>query len=244
MPRLSVSAAIVILCAVAAAAILAPQAKTQPNRAQQVDELAYAIGFDAGEYFLGTLEEDELELDIDSVIAGVEDAMMMRDPKVSRGAMRGLLQDLEEDLRQRRAQRLAEEDPVYKVIAEQNLRASREFHQEFGAAPGAVTLPSGVQYRVLRAGEGPKARLNDTVVVSYEARLIDGFEYAESTRRVMEVADALDGGRIILQQMRAGDRWLVAVPPEMAYGELGKAPDVGPNESIIIEVELHEIRGQ
>jgi FKBP-type peptidyl-prolyl cis-trans isomerase FklB len=205
------------------------------------DPTSYAIGYEAGEFILGQMREDSVRFDPDSVLTGLEDALREKAPRVERRRMRELLQELEEQVRAGLAGTLRE-DPVFAAAARRNLEKSRAYHERFGQERGVVTLPSGVQYRVIDEGEGASPTRLDRVVVSFEAGLIDGPEIADGDRVEIEVGSVMEGAQELLMRMREGGRVYGAIPPEHAFGLVGRAPDVGPNETVLVEVELHEVK--
>ena len=124
-----------------------------------------------------------------------------------------------------------------------NLAASKAFLAQNATAPGVVTLPSGVQYRIVRSGpaEGPKPTRADEVTVHYEGKLLDGTVFDSSYARGTPASFPLDGLIAAwieaLQQMRPGDEWVLFVPPALGYGEQDKGPIPG-NSVMVFRIEL------
>jgi FKBP-type peptidyl-prolyl cis-trans isomerase FklB len=111
---------------------------------------------------------------------------------------------------------------------------------------GVVTLPSGLQYKILSAGTGPKPATSDSVVCNYRGTLIDGTEFDSSYKRgqpaTFPVGGVIKGWTEALQLMPVGSKWQLFVPSELAYGERGTGADIGPNAVLIFEVELLSIQ--
>jgi FKBP-type peptidyl-prolyl cis-trans isomerase FklB len=109
---------------------------------------------------------------------------------------------------------------------------------------GVVTLPSGLQYKILKAGEGKKPKADDTVEVKYRGTLIDGKEFDSSgaATRSFKVGEVVPGWREALQLMPLGSKWQLVVPPELAYGERGMGQVIPPNSTLIFEVELVAVK--
>jgi FKBP-type peptidyl-prolyl cis-trans isomerase FklB len=111
---------------------------------------------------------------------------------------------------------------------------------------GVVTLPSGLQYKILTAGTGPKPKSSDSVVCNYKGTLIDGKEFDSSYKRgqpaTFPVAGVIKGWTEALQLMPVGSKWQLFVPSDLAYAERGSGPDIGPNATLIFEVELLSIQ--
>jgi FKBP-type peptidyl-prolyl cis-trans isomerase len=130
--------------------------------------------------------------------------------------------------------------------AEKDRKAGEAFLARNAAADGVVALESGLQYKVLRAGDGRKPTLDDTVVVHYRGALVDGTEFGSSYRTgqpgSFPLRAAIAGWREALQLMPAGSRWQLFVPPHLAYGERGGGGAIGPNATLIFEVELISVR--
>lgn len=123
---------------------------------------------------------------------------------------------------------------------------SEAFLAENKTKEGVVTLPSGLQYKVLRAGTGKSPKATDTVVTHYRGTLIDGKEFDSSYRRgqpaSFPVNRVIAGWTEALQLMQCGAKWQLFVPARLAYGDRGAGPDIGPGATLIFEVELIEIR--
>ena len=110
---------------------------------------------------------------------------------------------------------------------------------------GVVTLPSGLQYKIIRKGSGRKPKLTDQVKANYRGTLINGSEFdssaGQSTPPVFAVNDVIAGWQEALQQMRVGAKWELFVPSDLAYGRRGYPPHIGPHETLIFQVELLSI---
>jgi FKBP-type peptidyl-prolyl cis-trans isomerase len=127
----------------------------------------------------------------------------------------------------------------------ENLQESIDFLLANKEKEGVVTLPSGLQYKVLEAGEGPSPKPEDQVKVHYTGSLIDGTIFDSSIERgepiVFGVSQVIPGWTEALQMMSPGARWMLYIPPALAYGENGAGGVIGPNQALIFEVELIEI---
>lgn len=111
---------------------------------------------------------------------------------------------------------------------------------------GVVTLPDGLQYKILKEGKGPKPAANDTVTVNYEGKLIDGTEFDSSYKRgepaTFQVMGVIAGWVEALQLMNVGSTWELYIPASLAYGEQGAPPMIGPNQTLIFKVDLLSIK--
>jgi FKBP-type peptidyl-prolyl cis-trans isomerase FklB len=135
-----------------------------------------------------------------------------------------------------------------KLMAAVNLKLGTAFLEANKAKPGVVTLPSGLQYKILTAGTGPKPTAADTVVCNYRGTLIDGKEFDSSYKRgqptSLPVGRVIKGWSEALQLMPVGSKWQLVIPPDLAYGDHGAGPDIGPNATLIFELELISIQAK
>src|SRR5690606_35512492 len=126
-----------------------------------------------------------------------------------------------------------------------NLEESKEFLATNAKQPGTTVTKSGLQYRVLKAGSGPSPDEDDTVRVHYHGTFPSGKVFDSSVERdrpaEFPVKYVIAGWTEALKLMKVGDKWHVAIPPELAYGEKGASPTIGPNQTLVFEIELLEI---
>ena len=120
--------------------------------------------------------------------------------------------------------------------------AEAKFLAENKTKPGVKTLDSGIQYKVLKEGNGKKPTLDDSVTVNYRGSLINGTEFDSSYKRgqpaTFALASIIEGWKQVLPLMSVGSKWQVVIPSELAYGERGAGSKIGPNETLIFEIEL------
>ena len=132
-----------------------------------------------------------------------------------------------------------------KRAAEENKKAGAAFLAENKGKEGVVTLPSGLQYKILKAGDGKKPTDADTVECHYRGTLIDGTEFDSSYARAAGEVHArrgmIAGWREALKLMPVGSKWQLFVPPQLAYGEKGTGRHVGPNATLVYEMELLKV---
>jgi len=142
----------------------------------------------------------------------------------------------------------AQKEKQREIIAQKNITSGTAFLASNARTDGVVTLASGLQYKVLVRGDGHSPRLNDTVTVHYRGHLIDGTEFDSSYKRGEPVSFATNGVIIgwteALQLMHEGDKWQVVIPSELAYGDRGAGPIIGPNATLIFEIELLKVDKQ
>ena len=199
-------------------------------------KLSYAIGYQIGSQFAG----GQPDVDLATVQKAIADAYAKRHPAVSMQDMHAQLQRLEQQLH---ANAVAE----FKHIAETNARKSAQFMAQNRKRPGVVQLPSGIQYAVVASGEGTQTpKVTSTVTVNYRGMLVDGTEFDSSWAHgapvTFQVDKVIPGWQDVIPRMHVGDRWKVVIPPQLAYGERGQLPRIGPNEALVFEIELLDIK--
>jgi FKBP-type peptidyl-prolyl cis-trans isomerase len=199
-------------------------------------KISYSIGADIGR----TIEGIPLELDLDALIAGLRDRVGGKELKLTDAQQMEVLQAFQEKLMaERMADQPKPQDPT------KNLEEGRVFLKENMEKEGITTTDSGLQYEVLSKGEGKKPKSTDTVKVHYKGTLLDGTEFDSSYSRGEPTSFPLNG--VIpgwtegLQLMPVGSKYKFFIPSNLAYGPRGAGPKIGPNATLVFEVELLEI---
>jgi len=189
--------------------------------------LSYTIGYQLGEQ----LRREGLPLDGAVLAQGVQDAVTGSPPRLSAGDREGALRQFD-----------ANQSQAGLAEAERNRSEGAAFLAANRNNPDVVELPGGLQYRVIKAGNGPVPQPTDQVRVHYSGTLIDGTEFDSSYRRgepaVLGVGQVIDGWQQALTRMPVGSRWQVFVPSELGYGHAGAGGVIGPDETLIFDVEL------
>ena len=207
-----------------------------PVPAPDTAKVSYAIGYQIGSQFA----DGKPRVDIGSLQRGIQDAFGKRQPSVS---MRDMHQQLHRLEQQMHAQALDE----FKRLAAANASKSRAFLARSAQEPGVVQLPSGIQYAVLQSGTGRVSpSVTSRVTVNYRGMLVDGTEFdstwAHGAPVTFSVDNVIRGWQDVIPRMHVGDRWKVVIPPQLAYGETGALPRIGPNEALVFEIELLQIK--
>lgn len=224
-----------------AAAPVAP-VQTRPDDGQ-AEQTSYAVGHALGARALNGLSNDGMGVDTDLIAKGLADALTGQEPMVSRREMREIRTAVHHEMETRRVRRLLADSPEFKKLYDDNLDRGRSFQELFAKQPGVVVLPSGAQYIVLKEGQVGSPRPTDSVVVKVRVQLLNRVVINDGeTSLEIPVSGTIPGGIEILQLMSVGAKWQVVLPPELAYGEGGRYPDIGPNETIALTVELLEIK--
>jgi len=192
---------------------------------------SYLIGMQVGQQ----LKNDNIDLDDAAFLAAIKDALSGAKPQLSEEEMKTTVQHMQQQ-RQAEAQKLGDKN---RVEGEKFLAANK-------TKPGVKVTSSGLQFKVIRAGTGAKPKLTDTVEVDYRGTLIDGREFDSSYARgkpaVFPVNGVIPGWQEALQDMQEGAKWQIYVPSELAYGDRGAGGLIGPNATLIFDVELHKIQ--
>jgi FKBP-type peptidyl-prolyl cis-trans isomerase FklB len=198
---------------------------------------SYALGINIGR----SLKRQKVDLDTSSVMRGLKDAL---------ADSPSLLTDAEIDaaLKQLAAQAQKVQDAELEKAGEANMKEGEEFLAANKTKDGVVTLPSGLQYKILTAGTGAKPTASDTVVCNYRGTLVNGTEFDSSYKRgqpsSFPVGGVIKGWTEALQLMPVGSKWQLFVPPDLAYGSRSPGGPIGPNETLIFDVELISIKGK
>ena len=192
---------------------------------------SYLIGMQVGQQ----LKNDNIDLDEAAFLAAIKDAMSGAKPQLSEDQMKTTVEHMQQQ-RQAQAQKLGEQN---RVEGDKFLAANK-------TKPGVKVTSSGLQFKVIKAGTGAKPKLTDTVEVDYRGTLIDGREFDSSYARgkpaVFPVNGVIPGWQEALQDMQEGAKWQIYVPSELAYGDRGAGGLIGPNATLIFDVELHKIQ--
>lgn len=215
-------------------------AEDKPILQDQKAKNSYAVGVQMG----SQLKKGALvELDAELVAQGVKDALTGAETLLTEAEMNAALEALRADYRMKQQE-------AFKQLAEKNKKDGEAFLAENKTREGVVTLESGLQYKVLKAGDGKKPTAADTVVCHYRGTLIDGTEFDSSIARnrpaTLALKQVIKGWVEALELMPVGSKWQLFIPPSLAYGESGARgagrSKIGPNATLIYEVELISIQ--
>jgi len=210
-------------------------AQQKASLKSQKDKVSYAIGLDIGR----NLKRQLIDVDLNLLMQGLKDGM--RDAKT-------LLSDKEaqEVMMTFQKEQMAKLNENARKLGEKNKKEGETFLAENKKKPGVVTLPSGLQYKILKEGTGRNPKATDTVVTHYRGTLLDGKEFDSSYKRgepaTFPLNGVIRGWTEALQLMKPGAKWQLFIPPQLAYGERGAGQDIGPNATLIFEVELIAIK--
>ena len=190
----------------------------------QKDKVSYIIGMDIGT----NLKKQSIDIDSNILAKGVKDALSGGKPLLTE-------QEIQETM-----------IAFQKEVMEKQKKRGEAFLAENKNKEGVKTLPSGLQYKVIKAGTGKTPKLNNTVTTHYRGTLIDGTEFDSSYKRgqpvSFPVSGVIPGWTEALQLMQEGAKWQLFIPPNLGYGERGAGGVIGPNATLIFEMELISIQ--
>jgi FKBP-type peptidyl-prolyl cis-trans isomerase len=205
------------------------------------ERVSYVFGFNIGQQF----KAQQIELDPDVVAQAIEDVYNDAEPQLNHEEMRATMETFQQQHQEKLVAMEAEREVQREAAAAENKQAGEEFLAANAEKEGVVTLPSGLQYKQIEAGKGEQPGAADTVTVHYRGTLINGTVFDSSYDRGEPVSfplqNVIAGWTEGLQHMREGSKYELYIPPELAYGPGGSGPAVGPNETLIFEVELLEV---
>jgi FKBP-type peptidyl-prolyl cis-trans isomerase FklB len=201
----------------------------------QKEKLSYAIGMEMGK----GVKSQGLDVDPTIMIQGLNDGISGGKSQMSEEELRQVISSLQQEIRQKQMQ-------AQQAAAAENKTKGDAFLAENGKKEGVVVLPDGLQYKILTAGQGKKPAESDTVLCNYKGTFLDGSEFDSSAQAgkpvPFEVKNVIPGFKEVLQLMPVGSKWQVVVPSNLAYGERGAGGVIGPNATLIFEIELVSIQ--
>jgi FKBP-type peptidyl-prolyl cis-trans isomerase len=206
-------------------------ASDAPELKGDKEKISYSIGMDIG----GNLKRGSVEVDPDMLAKGLKDSYVGGKTLLTEEQARQALEDFQKTLMAKKAEEMQK-------IAEKNKADGETFLAENAKKAGVTTLPSGLQYKEITPGTGKSPKATDTVTTHYKGTLIDGTEFDSSYKRsepaTFPVSGVISGWTEALQLMKEGAKWQLFLPSNLAYGERGAGGVIGPNVTLIFEVEL------
>ncbi len=195
------------------------------------DKVSYSVGFQVGSDF----KQQGMEIKPEIFLEGVKDSLAGEKPLMSLEEIQTTLMALKEKV-------VAAMQKERLEKAEKNLKVGQDYLAENKKKEGIITLPSGLQYKVIKEGTGAMPKATDTVTVNYRGTLIDGTEFDSSYKRkepvTFQVNGVIPAWTEALQLMKEGAKWQLFIPSELAYGERGAGAVIEPNSTLLFDVEL------
>ena len=207
-----------------------------PALETQKEKLSYSVGYQVG----GDFVRQGKDINPDVLLKGVQDAMAGNAPLMSAEEMRTTLTNLQKSILEGQKRKMLER-------AEKVLAAGKRFLADNEKKEGVITMPSGLQYKIIKEGSGRTPTAADTVTVQYTSKFIDGTEFDSSYKRdkppTFPVNGVIDGWTEALLMMKEGSQWRLFIPPELAYGDK-RAGSIEPNSTLIFDVELISVNAE
>jgi FKBP-type peptidyl-prolyl cis-trans isomerase len=187
------------------------------------------------------MHKDSVDVDPAIISRGMKDAIAGGKLLLTDDEMKIALTKFSGELR-------AKQEQAMQKVGEINKKAGDDFLAQNKTKEGVVALPDGLQYKILKEGTGPKPTANDTVVCNYRGTLLDGTEFDSSYKRgqpaTFPVSGVIKGWTEAVQLMPVGSKWQLFLPADLAYGNRGAGQEIGPNATLIFEVELLSIQNK
>ncbi|MDG2487759.1 MAG: FKBP-type peptidyl-prolyl cis-trans isomerase [Roseibacillus sp.] len=209
----------------------------EPKLESERDKASYLIGRNIGE----TINRDGIKLNIENLVMGLREGLTGKDSKISEADAVKIMETFQAEMQKQAEAKAAS-------ASAENVAAGTKFLADNKKREGVKVTKSGLQYEVISAGKGAKPTPLDTVTVHYHGTLIDGTVFDSSVERkspaTFPVNGVIAGWTEALQLMEAGAKYKLFIPADLAYGKNGAGRDIGPNSTLIFEVELLSIKGQ
>ncbi|MFZ3265849.1 MAG: FKBP-type peptidyl-prolyl cis-trans isomerase [Terriglobales bacterium] len=210
-----------------------------PTFKSRKEKFSYALGMNIGNGLGANLKKQSVEVDPSLVAEGLKDAMAGAKMRLTEEEAKTVLTEVQNEVREQQQEKVKEAAGKNKTEGEKFLVANKD-------KEGVVTLPSGLQYKILKEGAGPKPTATDTVECNYRGTLLDGTEFDSSYKRgqpaTFPVSGVIKGWTEALQLMPLGSKWQLFIPSDLAYGPRGAGAEIGPDATLIFEVELISIK--
>lgn len=210
-------------------------AQDKPQLKDQKDKASYSIGYDIG----ATFKKQNIDLNTDALMSGLKEGLAGKEGTLSKEERDKTLEAFQKEMMEKQV-------AASKEAATKNAAEGEKFLAENKKKEGVKTTDSGLQYKVLKEGSGPSPKETDTVVTNYKGTLLDGTEFDSSYKRnepaTFPVNRVIKGWTEALQLMKPGAKYQLFIPATLAYGERGAGREIGPNATLIFEVELLSIK--
>ncbi len=205
----------------------------------QKEKFSYALGMNQGKRLADSLNKQSVPFDPAILVRGMKDGMAGGKTLLTDEEAQAVLTEMQKQVR-------AQQQAKTEQAAAANKKEGDAFLAENKGKDGVVTLASGLQYKILTEGTGPKPTATDSVVCNYRGTLINGKEFDSSYKRgqpaTFPVNGVIKGWTEALQLMPVGSKWQLFIPSDLAYGDRGAGADIGPGATLVFEVELISIQ--
>lgn len=225
----------VVIAALVVMSVSSVAQKKKVELKTQKEKASYGIGLNIGKNF----KEQFPDVDVDAMVQGFKDALAGAKPEIDEAELTTVMRNFQEEMQKKNAERMTE-------LSTKNEKEGEKFLAENKKKKGVITLPSGLQYKVIKEGTGPKPKVTDTVTCNYWGKTLEGKEFDSSYKRgepaQFPLTRVIPGWTEGLQLMPVGSKYEFFIPSNLAYGPRGAGADIGPNATLIFEVELLGIK--
>ena len=205
----------------------------------QKEKFSYAVGMRTGQRMAESFKKQSVPYDSAALARGLRDGLAGGKTLLTEDEAQAAIKAVQEEVGKQQMEKM-------QVAGAANKKEGDAFLAANKGKEGVVTLPSGLQYKILKEGTGPKPTASDTVVCNYRGTLINGTEFDSSYKRgqpvTFPVSGVIKGWTEALQLMPVGSKWQLFIPADLAYGDRGAGADIGPDSTLIFEVELVSIQ--
>ncbi len=223
-------------CAALVIAALSSPALAESNMSEK-QKLSYLLGNNTAKSMI----DKEIEIDADTFLQGMKDALANKKSRLNQAESNQVMMNFQASMR---AKAQEKEDK----LSSANIDAGKAYFKSYKAKDGTVSLDSGIVYRVIKKGSGAQPTVDDTVVAHYTGKLVDGRVFDSSVQRgepaTFPLKNVIKGWQEVVPLMGVGAKWEVVIPPQLAYGERGPGGIIGPNSTLVFEIELIEIKAK
>lgn len=208
------------------------------------EKLSYGIGMFEASNLKGQIKSADIEVDPEVVLKAFKDAFSGT-PVITEAQEREIINELRAELQAKRAEKQKKMTEERQALAEKNKKDGEAFLAANKTKAGVQSFPSGLQYQVVKEGTGETPKAGDTVTANYRGTLIDGTEFDASKPGEpipFPVTGVIPGWTEALDHMKVGAKWKLFIPSNLAYGERGRPPKIGPNSTLIFDIELVSVK--
>lgn len=208
------------------------------------DRISYGIGMDIGR----NITNRQVDINPEALAAGLKAIVSGTKPLLTDEQYREAMAALQAQMQAKQSERMKQMDVRNKELSEKTKKEGEAFLAANKAKEGVVTTASGLQYKIIVTGTGPKPTASDTVIAHYRGTLIDGTEFDSSYKRgeptEFAVTKVIKGWTEALQLMPVGSKWQLFIPSQLAYGDTGSRPKIGPGATLLFDIELIGIKAK
>jgi len=238
----TVAMTIAVIAGTALAADDEAKADTKTKELTQMQKVSYCIGLDMG----GNFKQMELDVDTDLLVKGLKAGLADATPMLTKEQIQEVMTQFQKEMMEKQKVMMGKQKEKMAEQGKKNKVEGVKFLAENKKKPGVITTDSGLQYIVVTEGKGDSPTDDDTVTVDYAGTLIDGTEFDSSYKRgepvSFPVKGVIKGWTEALKLMKPGSKLKLFIPSDLAYGERGAGGDIGPDATLIFEVELKDIK--